>query len=364
MPLDPVDSNAVIGPYRDVVNSFRAQGTATPEVGVMAWAVSEMERQAALHDDVGPFVADITSDGLFFQFNQAYAQLQAALLDAAPPEVFVLPGPYIPLDDELENRLIVRLRAALERLASRPDFDHLSGPIQEVITMTQRGAGYPVMLRELVERGLDLASQGIVHSRAALVTDLERAHARNDGPAAGLAHALLAAHDELASQSPLGSADPLAFHLRRIRLEWEHAPAMTTQYAFVPRVIRVVLLVIDWLDAHCSFAATDPRFASPDGDEATQRRLEFVRECYPAFLARREQLLMLTWGMSFDDAVAHQAVSADRDEVPWSAARLELARQARPFCDVGGAPPPTLIQAAEELHARESEPAPGTVPSG
>ncbi|MCI0345531.1 MAG: hypothetical protein L0221_08825, partial [Chloroflexi bacterium] len=92
MPLDPVDSNAVIGPYRDVVNSFRAQGTATPEVGVMAWAVSEMERQAALHDDVGPFVADITSDGLFFQFNQAYAQLQAALLDAAPPEVFVLPG--------------------------------------------------------------------------------------------------------------------------------------------------------------------------------------------------------------------------------------------------------------------------------
>lgn len=172
--------------------------------------------------------------------------------------------------------------------------------------------------------------------------------------------AILEAHDTLRSDSELGVVDPLELELERFRITWEHEPRIATRDALVQRWRRLIYLVVDWLDSHCSFAPGDDRWASPDGSNATQRNIERARERNPGFLSVREGLVAEAWGLSFEGVFAHESYLAERrgGRMPDSDRRVELARATRPHCIPEGSPPPELVARAEELYRSGSWRAP------
>ncbi len=351
MPVDPPIVDSVVGPYRQVLVDLQGATTTGLELAEMTWAVAEMERLASMLEDPAAYYAAIANLGLSQRFNDAYSRMLASWPTDAQ-YVYELPEVRPPSDEELLGVQLTAHMALLEQIRDTPAEAELGQPFRDAVDLARSGASYPVFMRCLIERGHDLLLERQVATRANIAAALSAAEV--DGEPARAAHQreLLRAFDELVASSPWPAPDPFAFELRRARIDAAHEPTVAARAALVARWHAVLTLVVDWLEAHCAFAPTDPRFANDD-PEVTQRNLDRARECHPGFVAVRERLLSETWGLEFDGIFQHETFAEEQraGRVPYGDELIALAREARPYCVPGGSPPPDLVERAAALHA-------------
>ena len=257
------------------------------------------------------------------------------------------PARAIPDDETLLAQSLQAYEGSLQQLRSMTGQEEAIGVLEQLLAIGRSGVSYPVFLRQVDEAGLNEALGGtITPSRDVLAAVVEHSRSTGDVAREAEAMALLERRDSLAAASPTGSVDPFTFELERFRLASQHAPAIALRDAIVQRLPRLLDLVIDWLDAHTSWAAHDDRFAGSSAAE-TKRRIEMARECNSGFYAVRAAQFAEAFGPVpwWERPELAQERAAGR--VLWTDARVQLALDAIPACVPLANAPADLVARAE-----------------
>jgi len=344
MPVDPTMVDAMLGTFRDLLDGVRTSGAAGEDVEEMAAALAAMEALGRELSDVGELSAKLAGGGCYQRFTDAYTRVMTA---AAGGGGTTGAPATVPDDATLLAQSLQAYEGSLQELRSMTGQEEAIAVLEQLLVIGRSGVTYPVFLRQVDEAGLNEALGGtITPSRETLAAAV--AHSRSTGDVAREAEAiaLLERRDALAEASPTGSVDPFTFELERFRIAGQHAPAIALRDAVVQRLPRLLDLVIDWLDAHTSWAARDERFTGPSAAE-TQRRIEMARECNPGFYAVRAAQFAEMFGPApwWQRPELGQERAAER--ILWTDARMQLALDAIPACVPMGSAPPELVDRAE-----------------
>lgn len=337
MAVDPAMVDAMLGTFRDLLAGARAAGSTGADIDEMAAALAAMEALGQEMSDVGEFSAKLAGGGYYQRFTDAYTRVMTAAAGGGA-------GAAIPDDETLLAHSLAAYEGSLRQLRSMAGQEEAIGVLEQLLAIGRSGVSYPVFLRQVDEAGLNEALGGTVTpSRETLAAAVEHSRATGDVARQAEAAALLERRDSLAAASPTGSVDPFTFELERFRIASQHAPAIALRDAIVQRIPRLLDLVIDWLDAHTSWAARDDRFAGTD----TQRRIEMARECNPGFYAVRAAQFAEAFGPVpwWERPELAQERAAGR--ILWTDARMQLALDAIPACTPMATAPLDLVARAE-----------------
>jgi hypothetical protein len=332
--------DAMIGPFRDMLAGARANGSAGADVDEMAAAIAEMEALGQQLSDVGDYSTKLANGGYYQRFTDAYTRVMTAAAAGGATAA-------IPDDATLLEQSLQAYESSLERLRTMPGQDEAVGLLVQLLAIGRSGVTYPVFLRQVDEAGLNEALAGTVTpSRETLLSAIEHARTTGDVAREAEALALLEMRDRLAAASPTASVDPFTYELERFRISSQHAPAVALRDAIVQRLPRLLDLVIDWIDAHTSWASRDDRFAGADAG-ATRHRIEMARECNPGFYAIRVAQFTEAFGPApwWKRPELEQERAAGRAR--WTDARLQLALEAIPGCVPFADAPAELVARAE-----------------
>lgn len=343
MAVDPAMVDAMLGTFRDLLAGARTAGSTGPDVDEMAAALASMEALSQEMSDVGEFSARLAGGGYYQRFTDAYTRVMTA---AAGGGTTGAPA-TIPDDETLLAQSLQAYEGSLRQLRSMPGQEEAIGVLEQVLAIGRSGVSYPVFLRQVDEAGLNEALAGtITPSREALLNGVEQARATGDVAREAEAVATLAARDSLAAASPSGSVDPFTFELERFRIASQHAPAIALRDALVQRIPRLLDVVIDWLDAHTSWAAHDDRFTGASAAD-TQRRIAMAQECNPGFYAVRVAQFTEAFGPApwWERPELGQERAAGR--IMWTDARVQVALDAIPACVPLASAPADLVSRAE-----------------
>ncbi|MDX6234702.1 MAG: hypothetical protein QOH68_3820 [Nocardioidaceae bacterium] len=343
MAVDPVMVDAMLGTFRDLLTGAKAGGSTGQDVDEMAAALASMEALSQEMSDVGEFSAKLAGGGYYQRFTDAYTRVMTA---AAGGGTTGAPA-TIPDDETLLAQTLQAYEGSLQQLRSMAEQEEAIGVLERLLAIGRSGVSYPVFLRQVDEAGLNEALAGtITPTREMLLDVVEHARATGDPAREAAAVATLAARDSLAAALPSGSVDPFTFELERFRLASRHAPEIALRDALVQRIPRLLDLVIDWLDAHASWAPHDDRFAGASASD-TQRRIAMSRECNPGFYAVRAAQFAEAFGPVpwWERPELRQERAAGR--ILWTDARVQLALDAIPACVPLASAPADLVARAE-----------------
>lgn len=362
MAVDPAVTESMLGPFRGMLNDLQAQGCTGPDVEECAAALAEMDALVAAATDVGELSTTLANSGLYLRFSDAYTRVMIAASSApmagAPGEASEEPGSPGTMAEDPDAPLLAQMVTAYEDAARRleetgDDRARLALPaIRRVVELGRSGSTYPAVLRTMETEGLVDALSGAVVTRSALEADLDHARALRNPVAITLGERLLARFDEMADAAPFGHPDPFLFGLERTRITWEAEPALIRRRMLQWRWIKMVEDLVDWLDAHASFAPTDDRWAGPGLSPAeVQRNIDRTKACQPGVFRAREALAVEAFGLDWKALDACEFVQADCELgiVGFSDARLELARATETQCHPGAQPGGNLVARTEEL---------------
>jgi hypothetical protein len=332
--------DAMVGPFRDMLAGARANGSAGTDVDQMAAALAEMEALAMQLSDVGDYSTQLANGGYYQRFTDAYTRVMTAAASGGT-------GAAIPEDSVLLEQSLQSYESSLEQLRTMSGQEEAIGVLEQLLAIGRSGVSYPVFLRQVDEAGLNEALGGtITPSRETLLSGIEQSRTTGDVAREAEASALLAMRDRLATASPTGSIDPFTYELERFRIASQHAPSIALHDAIVQRLPRLLDLVLDWLDAHTSWASRDDRFAGADA-ASTRHRIDMARECNPGFYAVRVAQFAEAFGPTpwWERPEVAQERTAKR--ILWTDARLQLALDAIPACVPFAEAPAELVTRAE-----------------
>lgn len=348
MPVDPTIVGPTLGPFRQMLAEVQCKGLSGPDVDTMAQVLGRMEALAQQMSDVTAFMGQLTQENSFQQFSDAYSRVLAGAARAAAKDMS---------DEELLAQTLGAYEQALQTHRSGQSGDvaeHVVPTLERILALGRSGVSYPVFLRQMEEQGLSRALAGsAAATRDALAQDLAFARQSWFPVRVQQAERILAAYDALVAAAPFGQPDPLAFELARKRIEWEFEPMHRRWGAVVDRWSYVLERLVDWLDAHASFAPGDERWCPPGGSPAqAQHNIRRTKECAPGEIAYRLQILQEYFQLGFDDVFAHETFRTEYTarRVHWSDARLALIRETLPHCTLGAVAPAELVARAEQLH--------------
>jgi hypothetical protein len=348
MPVDPNIVNPTLDPFRKMLAEVRAKGLGGPDVDQMAEVLGRMEALAQQMGDVTAYMGQLTQENSFQQFSDAYSRALAGAAKEASKGMS---------DEELLAQTLDAYEQALQVHRSGQAGDaaeHTVPTLERILALGRSGVSYPVFLRQLEEQGLARALEGSASAtRDALSKDLAFAKESWLPVRVEQAQRILAAYDELVAKAPFGQPDPLALELARKRIEWELEPMHRRWAAVVDRWSYVLDLLVDWLDAHASFAPSDERWRTPGASAAqVQQNIRRTKECTPGDVGYRLAILQEYFHLGFDDIFTHETFRTEYTarRVHWSDARLALIRETLPHCTLGGVAPPELVARAEQLH--------------
>jgi hypothetical protein len=343
MPIEASMVDAMVGTFRDLLAGARANGSTGANVDEMAASLADMEALATQLNDVGEYSAKLAGGGYYQRFTDAYTRVMTA---AASGGTTGAPA-TIPDDVTLLEQSLQAYESSLAHLRTMPDQADAVEVLERLLALGRSGVTYPVFLRQVDEAGLNEALAGtITPSREELLGGIERAHSTGDVEREAEAQALLETRDRLAAASPTGSVDPFTFELERFRVAAQHAPAIARRDAIVQRLPRLLDLVIDWLDAHTSWASRDDRFAGADAT-ATRHRIDMARECNPGFYAIRVAQFAEAFGPAPWWTRPELGEERAAGRILWTDARLQLALDALPTCLPFAEAPAELVSRAE-----------------
>jgi hypothetical protein len=347
MAIDPAMVDAMLGTFRDLLAEARGKGLSGPDVDEMATALADMEALGSQLSDLNEFSTRLANGGYYPRFTDAYTRVMlAAAGGMASASAGGMPAP-IPEDADLLAQSLQAYEGSLAQLRAIAGQEPAIAALERILAIGRSSVTYPVFLRQVDEEGLyDVLAGTVTPTREQLVAELDQLRSLVDPAREAHAAALLAARDALAAASATGSIDPFTYELARFELAWEHAPAVAQRDAIVQRLPRLLDLVIDWLDAHTSWAARDDRYAGASAAD-TQRRIEMARECNPGFYEVRAAHFAEYFGPApwWERPELGQERSARR--ILWSDDRMALALEAIPRCVPETAAPPDLVARAE-----------------
>lgn len=347
MAVDKAMADAMLGTFRDLL--AQTSGSTGPDVDEMAAALADMEALSQEMSDVGEFSAKLAGGGYYQRFTDAYTRVMTA---AAGGGTTGAPS-TIPDDESLLAQSLQAYEGSLQHLRTMKDQDDAIAALEELLALGRSGVTYPVFLRQVEEAGLNEAMAGtITPKRETLVAVVDHHRSTGDVAREAEAAALVAARDALAAASPSGSVDPFTFELERFRIAAEHAPAIALRDAIVQRLSTLLDLVIDWVDAHTSWAPSDDRFTGASAAE-TQRNIEMKRECNPGFYAVRAAQFSAAFGGApwWERPEVEQERAGGR--ILWTDARMQLARDAIHACVPMATAPTALVARAEAFSANQ-----------
>ena len=353
MPVDAATVDMMFNPFRGMLAELRGKGIEGEDVDECAAALAAMDAVATVAADITEMSTRLGTSGLYQRFSDAYTR---AMIAAASPAQ----GAPQPTDEELLGTTLAAYQDAATRLQDSGDDEVRKAipPVQRVLELGRSGVTYPVFLRRMEEEGLTDALAGAVVMRSGLERDLDFAREMRNPVAVARAAAVLAAYDELAAAAPFKVPDPFELGMQRRRIDWEYEPALITRRMLQWRWSLLVNHLIDWVDAHTSFAPTDARWAQAGASPAVvQRNMRMSRECDPGRFRARERIMVESFGHDFPalDALEFVANDIALGIVGWSDERLDLARETYNACVPGATAPPALVARSEELHARGSD---------
>jgi len=345
MAIDASLVDAMVGPFRDMLTRAQANGSTGADVDEMAAAVAEMEALAVRLSDVGDYSTQLANGGYYQRFTDAYTRVMTVAAGGSGA------SGTIPDDSVLLEQSLQAYESSLQQLRTMQGQDDAIEVLERLLAIGHSGVSYPVFLRQVDEARLNEALAGtITPSRETLLSGIEHCRETGDVAREAEAMALLAVRDRLAAASPTDSVDPFTFELERFRIAAQHAPAIALRDAIVQRLPRLLDLVINWLDAHTSWAPHDDRFAGADA-AATRHRIEMARECNPGFLTVRAAQFAEAFGPMpwWERPELAQERAAAR--ILWTDARLQLALDAIAACVPLAEAPPDLVARAEAFGA-------------
>lgn len=361
MPVPAQFTEPMFGPFRSMVAEVEQKGLAGSEVDEMRAQMATMERLASECGDITALTGQLAQLGTFQKFSDAYGR---ALTRAAQPSSDGKGGPS---DEELLANTVSAYRSAVESYRSGQAGEEgrrLLPFVERMVQLAESGISYPVYLRKLEEEGLTRVLEGAAPAvRPRLEEAIETARVQWAPPVeVAAARNVLAIFDDMAARAPFGQPDSFAFNLARRAVEWEIEPSRRRWGDIIRQWESLLEDLVDWLDAHTSFAPYDERWRSPGASEAQVRRnIERTKACRPGDARYREQICGWYYGFGFDGLFRHETFVHEytANRVGWSDARLELCAAVRPQCVPGGAPSPELVQRAEQLHAAGGDQRPG-----
>ena len=347
MAVDPAMVDAMLGTFRDLLAETRGKGLSGPDVDDMASALADMEALGSELSDLIEFSTRLANGGYYPRFTDAYTRVMlAAAGGMASASAGGAPAP-IPEDADLLAQALQAYEGSLSQLRGVAGQEAAIAAVERILAIGRSGVTYPVFLRRVDEEGLyDVLAGTVTPTREQLAGELGQVRSLVDPARETHAAALLAARDALAAASATGSVDPFTFELQRFEIAWQHAPAIAQRDAIVQRLPRLLDLVVDWLDAHTSWAPRDDRFAGASAAD-TQKRIEMARECNPGFYEVRAAQFAEYFGPGpwWERPELAQERSAQR--ILWSDARMALALEAVPRCMPEAGAPPELVARAE-----------------
>ncbi|HET6154229.1 MAG TPA: hypothetical protein VFE15_14900 [Marmoricola sp.] len=350
MAIDPAMRTAMLGTFADLLAGARAQGLQGPDIDEMAAALAAMDALAVQLSDVGQFSATLASDGYYTRFTDAYTR--AMLATAGGMGSATGTPAAIPPDRELLAKALAAYEMSLDQLRGVPDSADAAAAVTRIVEIGRSGVSYPAFLQQVEEESLGEALSGSVAPRRdQLVADRDLLASLVDPARQAQAEATIAAYDALAAHT--GHVDPFAFELQRFEIAWRHAPAIALRDAIVARLPRMIDLVLDWLDAHTSWAARDDRFQGAS-DAQTRENIERARECNPGFYEVRRAQLAAFGGPALWWHRPELAEERAGRRISWTDARLALAIEAVPYCTPETPEPPADLVARAEAFGPNS----------
>jgi hypothetical protein len=347
MGIDPAMATAMLGTFRDLLSGARSDGLTGADIEQMATALAAMESLATQVADVGEFSTTLANGGYYTRFTDAYTRAMIAAGGGSAAAGADGSAAPIPADVDLLAQALGAYETSLSQLRGLAGQQEAVAALERIIAIGRSGVTYPVFLRCIEDEALNETLTGsITPSRAQLIADVDRYRTTVDPAREAHAQALLAMRDQLAARSPIGSVDPFGYELHRFELTYRHAPAIALRDLVVARLPRLIDLILDWLDAHTSWAPHDNRFGA--GSPAhTRERIEMARECNPGFYEIRAGQFASYFGQVpwWQRAELHEERRAGR--ILWTDARVSLAMDAVPACVPGADAPPALVARAE-----------------
>jgi hypothetical protein len=357
--VEAADAAPMLDPFRGMLAELHDRGLTGADVDACAAALATMEAHLETSADLASFGAALADSGLYLEFSDAYTRAAtAAATAAAAPSADANDVGAAPSDEELLANTLAAYEGAIEPLRSTPDGDLAIEAIEAVLALGRSGISYPVFLRRLEEAGLARALEGAVVTRRALERELDLAREQRNPVAVAAAEDRLSAYDRLAEQSPFGVPDAFRFGLWRDRVDWEHEPALITRRLLQWRWYLLVSSLVDWLDAHTTFAPTDDRWAGPGASPAdVQRNIARTKACEPGIFRARERIVRESFGHDFPALMAHELVANDvaLGTVGWTDERLALAVDTYEHCRPGATAPGELVARSEALRSSGRE---------
>ncbi len=344
MPIDPAMSDAMLGTFRDLLAGVRAQGANGPDVDEMVAALDAMEALTQQLSDVGELSTRLANDGYYTRFTDAYTRVMLAAAGGGASASGETPP--LPADEDLLAQALQAYEGSLAHLRTVADQKAPIAALERILEIGRSGISYPRFLRQVEDEALnDVLAGSVTPKREHLVADRDLYVSIIDPAREALASALIEARDALAARTDTRFVDPFLFELRRFELSTQHAPAIALRDAIVARLPRLLDLVIDWLDAHTTWAAHDERFQG-ETPAKTQENIERARECYPGFYEVRAAQFARYFGSTpwWERPELTQERTGQR--ILWTDPRIALAVEAVAHCT------PETRNAPAELVAR------------
>jgi len=339
---DLVDS--MLGPFRDMVKDIDSKGITNKDVDEMKAVMAKMNGYAASMDDMISFSTKLTTEGLFVAFSNAYSRVMSAAASSGT-------GGAEPEDASLLAQSLAAYEQSYNRLKDDPTMAHIVPPVKRAVEIAKSGVTYPVFLRQCEEEKIfERMKNG--DQRPVLEFQLECAREMGDKLRSEMYSQELAAYDRLSAASPCGQADNLAFELARKRIEHEFEPMIAEWDSIIEQWEKLHWLVIDWLDAHCSFAPYDQRWVGMT-PAITQYNIRRTKEKNPARLVVRERIFRDYHGLGWNDVWTHPTwIQEQAESRVWFADEcIDLMKRVYPVCRPGSKPPSDCIAAEEAIHA-------------
>ena len=345
MPIDKSTVDTMLDPFRNMMKDVDSKKLTGKAVDEMRSTLETMERLSQEMDDIISYSTKLATDNLYMDFSNAYSK---ALMAAAANQ---------PTDDAgLLKQGLQAYENSYNQLKDDPKNQHLLPPLERALQIGKSGVSYPVFLRMCEEQGI-FAEMGSGMPLPTILFDIHCAEVMDLPVEVEMHKKILEGYRALCSKHPFKLADPLEYRLMRQKIEWEYAPARAKWKAIIDRWEKMHDMLIDWIDAHCSFAPHDGRWIDPTNPKNTPINIQRTKECTPGDLKVREAIFREYFNLGWDDVWTHETYLNEQKASRIFACdeRIELLKKTYPLCKPGGAPPSEVIAATEKMFAEKRQ---------
>lgn len=371
MPVDKMFVDPMLQVFRDMAAEMKKQKHSGEAFDKMIAALDRMETLAVECNDLNEFNAKLIQEGLQAKFSMHYGEVMSQAAEKSSKA-----GGYD--DNTLMQNTLRAYEDAITRIeeAEKVQFENITDDVRKIkpsirivpvlrkiIEFGKSGVSYPEFLTKMIVEGWEKAMEGVIVVRDGIEFEIE--FSKDTGmipPYIEMHEERLKAFDEMAKKSAFGLPDSLLFSLKSQEIEHKYKPIIAKWEAIEQRWMKILELLLDWLDAYCSFAPYDGRWRTPGCSEAqVQKNIRRTKGCNPGILKQRERILFESFGMKWDDIFKHETFKFRHSSLifPYSEERFELIKKTYPYCQPKGKPvvveepPKELIAEAEKLHSEK-----------